>query len=228
MSNIQEKLLNSIAPKDKPVSVLQAENQFPTSIYFIDKPEFLDSARIACEDFLKPQRAREKLNEIYPVYMTENMYADPRVTDLVQFTAQSTWEILNSQGYNMANLTTYFTEFWCQEHYKHSAMDQHVHGNGSQIIGFYFIDVPEGSSLVQFHDPRAAKVQAGLPEATIETITHASNAVLYRAVPGRLMFAPAWLSHSFTRHGSDEPIRFIHFNLSVMPTPQVQPAAKVI
>jgi uncharacterized protein (TIGR02466 family) len=118
----------------------------------------------------------------------------------------------------MANLTTYFTEFWCQEHYKHSMMEQHIHGNGSQIVGFYFIDTPDDSSFVRLHDPRAAKVQANLPEVNSEVITHASNAVMYKAEPGRLMFIPAWLAHSFTRHSSDKPMRFIHFNLSVMPT----------
>lgn len=208
----------------KNTSVLNVENHFSTPIYTIYKPEFLEGAKAACKDHLAQRHKEQKLNEIYPVYMTGNMYNDPQCQDLVKFVAQAAWEILNDQGYAMQNLNTYFTEFWCQEHYKHSLMEQHVHGNGAQIVGFYFVDSPEDSSMVQFHDPKAGKVQTNLPEANMATVTHASNAVLYQAVPGTVMFAPAWLAHSFTRHGSDKPMRFIHFNLNVTPAANLSDA----
>jgi hypothetical protein len=30
-----------------------------------------------------------------------------------------------------------------------------------------------------------------------------------------MIFANAWLPHGFTRHGSDKPIKFVHFNINV-------------
>ena len=237
---IQDKLLSSVmppkevaAPQNAQQSVLQVEYHFPTPVYLIQKPEFLEGVRAAADEFLERRHKDQPLNEIYPVYMTENMYNDPRCTALAQFVAQSAWEILNSQGYAMTNLNTYFTEFWCQEHFKHSLMEQHVHGNGAQIVGFYFIDSPDDSSFVQFHDPKAGKVQTNLPEANMGNVTHASNAVLYKATPGTVMFAPAWLAHSFTRHGAEKPMRFIHFNVNVTPAANLSEAqpttqAKVI
>ena len=76
-------------------------------------------------------------------------------------------------------------------------------------------------------------MQTNLPEANMANVTHASNAVLYKATPGTVMFAPAWLAHSFTRHGAEKPMRFIHFNINVTPAANLSEAqpktqAKVI
>lgn len=115
-----------------------------------------------------------------------------------------------------------FTEMWTQEHHKHSAMDAHVHGFGSQIVGFYFLETPEDCSRVVFHDPRAAKVQIDLPEQDVNMATPASKMINFQPKPGLMIFANSWLMHSFTRHASDKPIKFVHFNLTVQMT---QPAA---
>ena len=195
---------------------IEAFWHFPTMIYSVKALQFLDAARkVATEAVSQKKKKIKKLDEIYPAIMTDNLNSDPRMLDLANFIAQSAWEILDSQGYAMHNLSTYFTEFWCQEHHKHSAMEQHVHGYGSQIVGFYFIDVPEKSSRVLFHDPKAGKVQLNLPEKDASQATPASNAINFVPEVGTIMFANAWLAHSFTRHAASKPMRFIHFNVSV-------------
>jgi hypothetical protein len=109
---------------------------------------------------------------------------------------------------------------WTQEHHKHSAMDAHVHGYGSQIVGFYFLETPEGGSNVVFHDPRAAKVQIDLPEQDMNNATPASKMINFTPKPGLMIFANSWLMHSFTRHAAELPIKFVHFNLTVIHQPQ--------
>jgi hypothetical protein len=125
-------------------------------------------------------------------------------------------------------------EMWTQEHHKHSSMDQHTHGYGSQIVGFYFLEAPENSSRVVFHDPRMGKVQIDLPESDSNNATVASKMINFEPKPGLMIFANAWLAHSFTRHANDKPIKFVHFNLSVQiaqqvsANPEILPAAEVI
>ena len=195
---------------------LEAFLHFPTVIYSIKAPQFLDVTReVVGEALAIKKKEIKKLNEIYPLLMTGNLNGDPRMLDLSNFIAQVSWDILDSQGYAMQHFSTYFTEFWCQEHHKHSAMEQHVHGYGSQIVGFYFIDVPENSSRVLFHDPKAGKVQLNLPEKDMSQATAASNMINFVPEAGTVMFANAWLAHSFTRHAASKPMRFIHFNVSV-------------
>jgi uncharacterized protein (TIGR02466 family) len=105
-------------------------------------------------------------------------------------------------------------------------MEQHVHGYGSQIVGFYFIETPENCSRVVFHDPRSAKIQIDLPEQDMTMATPASKMINFVPKPGLLVFANAWLAHSFTRHASEQPIKFVHFNVSVLQAqePAIPPA----
>ena len=195
---------------------LQANYYFPSIVYSIVKPEFLAAARTVCTDYVNQAKKKQKLNDLYPVYQTDNMFADPRIADLSQFISQISWDILRNQGYQMDGLTMQYMEMWCQEHHKSSGQEQHVHMYGSQMVGFYFVDCPDNSSKVVFHDPKSAKVQINLPEAQVENATVASTMINFTPEPGMLLFTNSWLPHSIARHGNTKPLRFIHFNLAAV------------
>jgi uncharacterized protein (TIGR02466 family) len=209
---------------------LQVAYHFPCPIDIIERPDFLEAVNTVSEEALEVQRKERDLNEIYPVYMTGSYFADPRVAVFSEFIGATAWNILNEQGYAMGDKAVQFTEMWTQEHHKHSAMDAHVHGFGSQIVGFYFLETPEGGSNVVFHDPRAGKIQIDLPEQDMIIATTASKMINFTPKPGMMIFANSWLAHSFTRHASELPIKFIHFNLTVIPAPQScsLPAAEIV
>lgn len=210
---------------------LQVAHHFPCPIYIIERPDFLEAVTIVSEEELTECRKTQSLNEIYPVYMTQNYFADSRMESFSEFVGATAWNILNEQGYAMQDKAVSFIEMWTQEHHKHSAMDSHVHGFGSQIVGFYFLETPEDCSRIVFHDPRAAKVQIDLPEQDINIATPASKMINFTPKPGMMIFSNSWLSHSFTRHAANSPIKFVHFNLTVIPAPQAVctiPPAEVI
>jgi len=210
---------------------LQVAYHFPCPIYIIERPDFLETVTSISEEALEVQRKERDLNEIYPVYMTGNYFSDPRMASFSEFIGSTAWNILNEQGYAMQDKAVQFTEMWTQEHHKHSAMDAHVHGFGSQIVGFYFLETPEGGSNVVFHDPRSGKVQIDLPEQDVNMATPASKMINFTPKPGMMIFANSWLAHSFTRHAAEQPIKFVHFNLTVISQPQacaLPPAAEVI
>jgi hypothetical protein len=60
----------------------------------------------------------------------------------------------------------------------------------------------------------------------------ASQLINFEPKPGILFFTNAWLAHSFTRHASDKPLKFVHFNLTVQVTQNApacpMPAAEVV
>ena len=201
---------------------------FPTTIYVVKKPQFLDTVRPVVDEYIEKRKKEQgQHNEVYPVYMTDNLFEDPRLEDFCGYIGSTAWNILGGQGYDMPKFSTSFTEMWGQNHYKYSGMDQHVHPYGSQIIGFYFLRSPQGGSAATFHDPRAGKVQASLPEFDIAQISGASNQINVAPEAGTMIFTNAWLPHSYTRNGSEDPVTFIHFNLSVIANPPA-PAAEVI
>ena len=199
---------------------LQVAHHFPCPIYIIERPDLLEAVFAVSEESLAIQRTTQDIDEIYPVIMSSNNFDDHRMTKFIEFVGATAWNILNEQGYAMQDRAVQFTELWTQEHHKHSAMDQHVHGFGSQIVGFYFLETPENCSNVVFHDPRAAKVQIDLPEQDVSMATPASKMINFTPKPGMMIFSNSWLSHSFTRHAADKPIKFVHFNLTVISAPQ--------
>lgn len=210
---------------------LQVAYHFPCPIYLIERPDFLETVNTVSEEALETARKTQTLNEIYPVVMSGSYFADPRMAGFSEFVGATAWNILNEQGYAMQDKVVQFTEMWTQEHHKHSAMDAHVHGFGSQIVGFYFLETPENCSRVVFHDPRAAKVQIDLPEQDMSAATPASKMINFEPKPGLMIFANSWLMHSFTRHAAELPIKFVHFNLTVQmaqPAACPMPAAEIV
>ena len=129
---------------------LQVAYNFPCPIYIIERPDFLDVVNKVSNEALDTARKAQEFDEIYPLYMTSSYFTDPRVASFTEFVGATAWNILNEQGYAMQNMGVQFTEMWTQEHHKHSAMDAHVHGFGSQVVGFYFLETPENCSRVVF------------------------------------------------------------------------------
>ena len=74
-------------------------------------------------------------------------------------------------------------------------------------------------------------IQIDLPEQDMNIATPASKMINFVPKPGMMIFANSWLAHSFTRHAADLPIKFVHFNLTVIQHPQVcaiSPAAEIV
>ena len=204
---------------------LNVEFHFPSGMYWIEKPEFLDTAKFVSKEYLNQAKKDKLMDKLFPVVMSNTFAHDERVRDLVMYIAQTSWNILNEQGHDMRNQEVYIMDFWAQEHHMRSANEEHVHGFGAQITGFYILEAPENSSRISVFDPRPGKKQINLPERDMSQVTYASFAANYIPEPGTLYFLNSWLPHGFTRHGAEKPLKFIHFNLGSRWLPQPMPDA---
>ena len=203
---------------------------FATPIYITQQPQFFDTVKAIALDSLKKVHGNKKPDKLYPVRMSGNMLEDDRIAPFAEFIGKTAWDILVDQGFAMGSFNTSFTELWCQEHYHTSSMDYHAQPGGNFIVGFYFLDVPEGAPSAIIHDPRPARTMLTLPETDPAQATLASTMINFKPEPGMMMFAPAWLAHSFGRNASKSPFRFVHFNLTVIPTAPAccAPAAEIV
>lgn len=188
---------------------------FATAVYKVHVPQYVIPALEAGHDAIKENKENKKPVEdlLYPAYMSNNMYADPRIIEFSKYVAQVGWDATRLQGYNVDSTALVFGEMWLQEHYKGSSMEQHIHGHNAQVVGFYFLEVPENSSKLLFHDPRPGKAQSELQEKDDKVISYASRAIAVTPEVGMLYITNAWLPHSFTRHGNAKPLKFLHINL---------------
>ena len=199
----------------EPQDIFTPSSYFSTTIYTINKPEYLNSVALVSNEALDASRKQQEMNETYPVVMSVGMTGDSRIYDFEQFIAQAGWTVLDNQGYDMNNFVTYVSELWCQEHHKYSSMEQHIHPYGVVLSGFYFLETPENGSMIEIHDPRPGKVQATLPIKDIAKVTEANNQLYIKPEPGLMVISNSWLPHSFTRNSSNDACKFIHFNISI-------------
>jgi uncharacterized protein (TIGR02466 family) len=182
---------------------------FPSAVLRESHAEFLNDAKIV----LKKHLAHTKPN-IWNVCQSDSMF-DEKLEGLLSVIAQTSFEMLIDQGYDMNNMMTRVSEFWGQEFLRNGQHVEHVHGHGAQITGFYFITVPKNGSMPIVFDPRPAKKQISLHQSKLEEVTYASEQVILEINPGDLMLFNSWLPHGFTRHETDEPFQFLHFNVTV-------------
>lgn len=202
---------------------LQEATYFPTKVYAIKKPEFLEAVKAVSARYL--EESKKALGEgQHMTVMTATYAHEESIKDFAEYVSQTAWNILQSQGYAMDKLVTFFTEMWTQEHNAFSDMTYHVHNMGSQISAFYFLDVPKGGSQMLIHDPRPTKMMINLPEANDKIVSNSTSQIVFTPEPGTLLLTNSWLPHSFTKNMSMEPTRFVHMNLgvTVAPEPEVE------
>lgn len=186
---------------------------FSTPVYIAQKPEFLDSVTKVSQKYLKDIQSEITMDDVYPLIQTYDFSRDNEIEDFATFVGNKSWEILQSQGYYLDNRDLLFDGMWLQSHHKSSSMDYHTHGNGNQLVGFYFLKCSENSPKVFIHDPRISKTQSQLPERDMNELTDATSVINFTPQPGMLFITNAWVPHSFSRNYSNEPFEFVHFNL---------------
>ena len=186
---------------------------FPSSVMRFSQPEHLATAK----DVLTQYIARVNPNQ-WNVCQSEAMF-DDRLHGLFETIATTSFDMLIDQGYDMTNKQTRVAELWGQEFMRTGQHMEHIHGNGMQITGFYFVSTPMNGSMPMLFDPRAGKKQISMRQINQEEVTFASEQIMLEVNPGDFMFFNSWLPHGFTRHEADEPFQFIHFNVCVEDAP---------
>jgi uncharacterized protein (TIGR02466 family) len=227
----------AMTKKKQKVKIQESENLenwlfFPTLVYKITKTNFLESVKTVAYEQI--DKIEKKSTGKPSVHQSENIYLDPRLDEFSKYVADTAWNILSSQGHRMEGKFTSYKEMWAQEIEQYAFMPYHVHGSGNQISGFYFLNCPEDASKVIIYDPRPGKVQINLEETDVSKATYASSMCNFTPEPGMLIFFNSWLPHAFGENLSADPLRFIHFNLSIvenstfLPMSQVDSAAPIV
>jgi uncharacterized protein (TIGR02466 family) len=207
---------------------LEEMHYFASPVYVVQKTDFLGAVNTVSARYEEASREHKKDGK-YVNLMTGSYAHEPELEEFSRYVSQTAWNILASQGFAMDQMVTYFTEMWTQEHNQLSTMDTHVHGGGTQISAFYFLDMPVNGSKFVIHDPRPGKVIVNLPETDTSKITLGSHQIVFTPSVGTMIFTNAWLPHSLTKNMSTGPVRFVHMNLSVAAAPEQQePVVEVV
>lgn len=202
--------------------VLEDYGFFQSTIYKIHKPEFhntlsaiAEEAMCSAKEITNNNGSVSNYNNSPPLCnMSTNMLENEQVHEFADYILSTAYNILDSQGYDLTGHNVGISSIWMQEHHRYSDMPEHVHGEQTQLVGFYFLEVNDHGCQLGIHDPRPAKVITNLPLKNATDITHGNNVIFIKPAAGDLIFTNAYLPHSFTRNDSDDAIKFLHINIS--------------
>jgi hypothetical protein len=205
---------------ESPVNI-ESFYYFASPVFKVSLPQYIDLVREVSEEAMELTPKPELESDLYPSRHSITFHAHEKITDFSRHVIQIAWNLLGNQGYNMQIFNTVYESMWLQEHHKMSAMEQHIHSGGIQLVGFYFWTYQKTVLVWLYMIQDQGKVQIDLPEHDEKNVTFASKMVNFQPQVGDLFFMPSWLPHSFTRHGSDEVLKFVHINVAVQYAPQV-------
>jgi hypothetical protein len=188
---------------------------FATPLYKISKPEFHDELVEISQHIMELTKKRSQRSNNNLCHMSENLLQDERIAPFVEYILATSYNILDSQGYDLSYHDIKVSSIWLQEHHKHSEMRQHIHNLHTQLVAFYFLDVDKDGCRLVIHDPRPAKVITDLPLKDPVQITTGSSEVFITPEEGDLLFTNSYTPHSYSRNMSDNPTNFLHINITV-------------
>ena len=211
------------------MSDLKKHSIFETPLYIYEEPSFLKLNKV-CDKYIKDGKVfnkkkikmrdktyKKKIGDFGLSNASTTLLNDPRTKAFQEFVGQTSFNILESQGFNLKEYRVDFSELWVQEFGEKGGGHQriHIHPN-SHISGFYFLKASEKTSYPMFHDPRPGAVMNKLPLKETFTTTSMNQADV-RPKPGMFIFFNSYLPHEFVVDAGIDPFRFIHFNLAALP-----------
>ena len=209
---------------------LQASVYFSSPIYYIEIPEWVDNINKICDKYIKDAKKKsekiikerekifnKKIGDHGISHHSTSLVGDSGLKELEDYIGATSWNILDSMGYNLKEYELFFTELWVQEFGEKGGghHEGHIHYD-NHISGFYFLKCNEKTSVPVFHDPRPAKLMTQLPLKNEQEITLGTHQIYYKPKPGTMIFFPAYMEHQYVVDNGIEPFRFIHFNLQVV------------
>jgi hypothetical protein len=111
---------------------LRTDVYFSTPVYVIEKPEWLPNAIKATDKFIDQAYKREapklkerekflgkkdfkKVKDHGMSYHSTPLNGDPGLKEMEAYIGATSLNLMNEWGYDMAQYTMFFTEFWVQE-----------------------------------------------------------------------------------------------------------------
>ena len=196
---------------------------FKTPIWVEEKPEWVKPINKICDIYIEEAKKlnQEKIkkqngSDFGIVHHSTPLAPEPKMKEYVDYIGNTSGNFLDWMGYDLKDHTLVYTEMWVQQFPKDGGGNHntHVHPN-NHVSGFFYLQVDKEGSYPVLHDPRPAACISALPQKNDKEITHATQSVHWKPIPGTLIIMPAYVGHQYVVSRND-PFRFIHFNIQAI------------
>lgn len=205
---------------------LDVENIFSSPVYSMIMPTYLKKLNEACDPHIEKAKKvnqplidqrnknyKKDLKDFAFVHHSLDIREDPALQEFISFVKDTSYTILNEQGYDLTDHKIILKDLWVQEFPRAGGGYHwpHIHEN-CHISGFYFLKCSPKTSYPVFHDPRPAKIVTDLPLKKEENM-YGYSRYEKKVLPGTFVFFNSYLLHEYLMDTGVEPFRFIHFNI---------------
>lgn len=185
--------------------MIQGFSYFPSMVYRDERPEWVD--------FLlkKTKKYFDEQNQEFHLTQTQDMSNDFELDFFRNYILSSTYDILESQGYNVNRYDFFVSGMWGQEIKNYGGTDVHLHKN-SQLCGWIFLETPIGGSYPIYHDTRLNKDMVELDWNQSEDILFATSKIHFNnVIPGTILLSNSWMKHQLSPNLINKSTKVIHF-----------------
>jgi uncharacterized protein (TIGR02466 family) len=191
---------------------------FASNIYYLHDDRWLNGLKKDTKKYLDEIKNKNLLSGVADfgfAHQSDELKRQTEFKDFSNFICQLSYDILDTQGYDMNYYFMKLDELWVQKFSKDGGANHntHTHWNG-HISGFYFLEVSKNTSFPIFHDPRPGKLMCDLHEKKRGADTSANPSFMDREIkPGTFIFFNSFLPHEFSVDFGIEDFSFVHFNI---------------
>ncbi len=189
---------------------MQHFNYFPSRVYRDERPDLVHEVLSTCD-----QHLNQVTNNNFLFYETNHLGRESNLRQLSDYLLLSAGNVLREQGYVVEKYDFYLSSLRAQKIEKNGYIEPRSHKN-SQISGWFFIEVPEPSSVsVVYHDTRINKNMIELEYRQEQNIIFATTSIYFNDIQvGTVLFNNSWMESHLTGSDFNLITKCIHFTIS--------------
>lgn len=184
------------------------ENWFPTKIYYKDLKNFKLINKKLLQYINKDKSKNIVRSNINGWHSQSNLHLKKEFNIITNELFKMQNEIYNLENYSSKTRPT-IEEMWVNINYQNCYNQSHIHSH-CLWSGVYYIKCPENCGDIKFSDPAMQRIfSTPLYENNID-----QSKLTHKAIEGRLIMFPGWLSHEVEINKSKSPRVSLSFNFT--------------
>jgi uncharacterized protein (TIGR02466 family) len=149
----------------------------------------------------------------------EGLANEPELQFFVDIILKASREYIENKSLKLINPADLWVSMFCSEMHEGNYHDAHTH-QGALFSGLIYLDVPEGSSTLEFSAPRGnnqawKKFLKIPPTEDIFEVDQTPHTITVNPEPGLFLFWESWALHRVPTNNSTGPRITMVFNVGV-------------
>lgn len=189
---------------------LNIQSFFPTPIARTTNVRLAEEMLPICRSILDNDQYVTNQWDYKNTYTTgEGIEELPQLLKFRQYIMSVGKDFLKNIGYNSDILNDRIPQIFTSQMNEKDSHGRHAHA-GAILSGVFYLNVPEGSSPIQFYDPRSHRDILSLP--VNRDTPFSENGVSFLPRKGELMIWESWLHHEVVPNNCKDRVTLV-FNL---------------